>query len=59
MTELRLGGNSLSGSGLIISGLRYLTNLEYLDLGGNSLSGSIPPEQLGNLTNLDIPRPWW
>ena len=53
VTELRLGGNSLSGSGLIISGLRYLTNLEYLDLGGNSLSGSIPPEQLRYLTNLE------
>ena len=49
VTELRLGGNSLSGS--IPSELVNLTNLRDLYLHDNSLSGNIPAE-LGNLTNL-------
>ena len=49
VTELRLSGNSLSGS--IPSELGNLTNLTGLYLNDNSLSGSIPSE-LGNLTNL-------
>ena len=49
VSEVRLGGNNLSGS--IPPELGNLTNLTWLLLNANSLSGSIPPE-LGSLAKL-------
>ena len=50
MTELRLGGNQLTGA--IPPELGALRSLSRLWLAGNQLSGEIPPE-LGALRNLD------
>ena len=47
---LFLGGNSLTGE--IPPELRYLSNLEWLNLSWSELTGGIPPE-LGDLSNLE------
>ncbi|XVE66514.1 hypothetical protein DITRI_Ditri08aG0085300 [Diplodiscus trichospermus] len=49
VTRVDLGNANLSG--VLVSDLGQLTNLQYLELYGNNISGTIMDE-LGNLTNL-------